>query len=259
MQSIKRKIWNTSYLFNYKKVDEDEDIKDGYEVLEKMFDDALTQCEDDCFHVCEKCGASGGVNNENIIETSGWISYICKKCAREITENETKQYDESHKDNEFYGIDRITLFKQENYFLNLYHICPFSYTNENNEINTFGSIIEAYFSIKNPEYCEIYNVISHSKSKEAPFVIEEIAKRNGYKIDDYELLKNIVKAKFSDKWNETIKRDLLLTKTKMLINMNNRHDNILGYCYCKKCKNIEKQNILGKILMEVRDELIEKY
>jgi hypothetical protein len=38
--------------------------------------------------------------------------------------------------------------------------------------------------------------------------------------------------------------------------MNNRHDNILGYCYCKECKDIEKQNILGKILMEVRNELM---
>ena len=58
------------------------------------------------------------MNNENIIETSGWISYICKKCAREITENETKHFDENHKENnEFYGIDRITLFKQENKYL----------------------------------------------------------------------------------------------------------------------------------------------
>jgi hypothetical protein len=256
---LKEKFGEVRIYTSTNKINPNEDFKPGYEVLDKLFNDAISTCELDCSKVCEICGASGGVNNENIIQTSGWIKFICKKCAREITENETKQYDETHKDNEFYGIDRITLFKQENYFLNLYHVCPFSYTNENNEINTFGSIIEAYFSIKNPEYCEIYNVISHSKSREAPFVIEEIAKRNGYKIDDYELLKNIVKAKFSNKWNETIRHDLLLTKSKMLINMNNRHDNILGYCYCKECKDIEKQNILGKILMEVRDELTEKY
>ena len=40
--------------------------------------------------------------------------------------------------------------------------------------------------------------------------------------------------------------------------MNNRHDNILGYCFCEKCKGVEKQNILGKILMEVRNELMNK-
>ena len=100
-------------------------------------------------------------------------------------------------------------------------------------------------------------MISHTKSREAPFVIEEIAKRNGYKIDDYELLKNIVKAKFSDRWNETIRRDLLLTNNKMLIYMNQLHENILGYCFCEKCKDIEKQNIYGKILFDVRKLLFE--
>jgi predicted NAD-dependent protein-ADP-ribosyltransferase YbiA (DUF1768 family) len=217
-----------------------------------MFDDALKQCEDDCLHVCEKCGATGGLNNENIIETSGWISYICKKCAREITENKTKHYDENHKENnEFYGIDRITLFKQENKFLNLYHQHPFEYKDV-----VYGSILHAYFSIIDFNNKEIYNCISQAKHPNVSMIIEEIAKKGGYHITDFNLLKEIVKAKFSYKWNDTIRRDLFLTKTKMLINMNNKHDNILGYCYCKECKDIEKQNILGKILMEVRNELM---
>lgn len=33
------------------------------------------------------------------------------------------------------------------------------------------------------------------------------------------------------------------------------HDNIWGSCECPKCKNIEGQNKLGKILMKVRQEL----
>jgi len=255
---LKEKFGTLRIYSTIKKVDEDEDIKDGYEVLEKMFDDALKQCEDDCLHVCEICGANGGINNENIVETSGWISYICKKCAREITKNETKHYDENHKENnEFYGIDRITLFKQENKFLNLYHQHPFEYKDA-----VYGSILHAYFSIIDVNNKEIYNCISQAKHPNASMIIEEIAKKGGYYITDFNLLKEIVKAKFSHKWNDTIRCDLLSTKSKMLINMNNRHDNILGYCYCKECKDIEKQNILGKILMEVRNELmnnIEQY
>lgn len=255
---LKEKFGTLRIYSTIKKVDEDENIKDGYEVLEKMFDDALKQCEDDCLHVCEICGANGGINNENIVETSGWISYICKKCAREITENETKHYDENHKENnEFYGIDRITLFKQENKFLNLYHQHPFEYKDV-----VYGSILHAYFSIIDSNNKEIYNCINQAKHPNVSMIIEEIAKKGGYYITDFNLLKEIVKAKFSHKWNDTIRCDLLSTKSKMLINMNNRHDNILGYCYCKECKDIEKQNILGKILMEVRDELmnnIEQY
>lgn len=249
---LKEKFGTLRVYSSTKKIEDEKDFKSGFEVLEKMFDDALKQCEDDCLHVCEKCGADGGLNNENIIETSGWISYICKKCAREITENETKRYDENHKENnEFYGIDRITLFKQENKFLNLYHQYPFEYKDV-----VYGSILHAYFSIIDFNNKEIYNCISQAKHPNVSMIIEEIAKKGGYHITDFNLLKEIVKAKFSHKWNETIRRDLLLTKTKMLINMNNRHDNILGYCYCKECKNIEKQNILGKILMEVRNELM---
>jgi predicted NAD-dependent protein-ADP-ribosyltransferase YbiA (DUF1768 family) len=249
---LKEKFGTLRVYSSAKKIEDEKDFKPGFEILEKMFDDALKQCEDDCLHVCERCGASGGVNNENIIETSGWISYICKKCAREITENETKHYDENHKENEFYGIDRITLFKEENQFLNLYYVHSFEYLDK-----TYNSIPHAYFSIVDPKNAEVYDIISKSKNQYSACLIEYLANKFGFKIDDFELLKEIVKARFFDKWNNINRQDLLLTKNKMLIKMNNKHDNILGYCYCSECKNIEKQNIYGKILMEVRDELKE--
>lgn len=233
-------------------LDENEEFKPGYEILDKMFQDALDSCEDECSKVCELCGASGGHNNENIVQTSGWISYICKKCARKITENETKQYDENHKDNNFYGIDRITLFRNENAFMNLYHNYSFKYNG-----NSYGSILHAYFSIVDYDKKEIYDCINITKHHRNSMIIEAIAKKGGYTISDYDLLKDIILAKFSKKWDWTgnLRQDLILTKNKMLINMNCNHDNTLGYCYCEKCKDIEKQNILGKILMEVRTEI----
>ena len=117
---LKEKFGEVRIYTSTNKINSNEDFKPGYEVLNKLFNDAISTCELECSKVCEICGAAGGNNNENIIQTSGWIRYICKKCAIELSEKSTKQYDESHKDNEFYGIDRITLFKQENYFLNLY-------------------------------------------------------------------------------------------------------------------------------------------
>ena len=119
---LKEKFGEIRIYTSTNKINLDEDFKPGYEVLDKLFDDAISTCELECSNVCEICGAPGGNNNENIIQTSGWIRFICKKCAIELSENSTKQYDKFHKDNEFYGIDRITLFKQENHFLNLYHL-----------------------------------------------------------------------------------------------------------------------------------------
>lgn len=247
---LKEKFGEIRIYTSINKINPVEEFKPGWDVLDKMFHDSKSKCEIECSNICEICGADGGYNNENIVQTSGWIRYICKKCAREQTENSTKCYDENHKDNEFCGIDRITLFKQENMFLNLYHSRWFKFNNE-----SYMSIPHAYFSIKNPEYKEIYNAIADTQNGFAPCIIEELGKKNGIKIDDFELLKEIVFSKFSDKWNESIKQDLLLTNNKMLIYMNNLHNNILGYCYCDKCKDIEKQNIYGKILMDVRNEI----
>lgn len=39
-----------------------------------------------------------------------------------------------------------------------------------------------------------------------------------------------------------------------IVETNNWHDNYWGNCICNKCKEIEGKNMLGKILMEIRDE-----
>lgn len=37
------------------------------------------------------------------------------------------------------------------------------------------------------------------------------------------------------------------------------HDNYLGYCYCNSCKEEEKLNILGTIIMDIREKLENDY
>ena len=55
--------------------------KEQVKILTNMYEDALKSCEDDCWHVCEICGANGGFKDENLITTSGYIRRICKNCA----------------------------------------------------------------------------------------------------------------------------------------------------------------------------------
>lgn len=51
-------------------------------------------------------------------------------------------------------------------------------------------------------------------------------------------------------------RELLLeTGDEELEEGNTWHDNIWGNCHCPKCKNIPGENRLGKILMQVREEI----
>lgn len=69
-----------------------------------------------------------------------------------------------------------------------------------------------------------------------------------------DVMYDILKAKFSD---EDLKARLLLTAEKQLIEGNNWHDNFWGNCTCKKCGSIEGKNMLGKLLMKLREELQE--
>ena len=50
---------------------------------------------------------------------------------------------------------------------------------------------------------------------------------------------------------------LILTHPQLLVEGNYWHDNFYGDCYCKKCVNIEGQNLLGKLHMKLRTELVE--
>jgi len=57
--------------------------------------------------------------------------------------------------------------------------------------------------------------------------------------------------------NSKALRFLLDTEGIVLEEGNYWHDNFYGNCTCDRCKNIKGQNVLGKILMRIRNELQE--
>ena len=54
-----------------------------------------------------------------------------------------------------------------------------------------------------------------------------------------------------------IRRTLLATGDKELVEGNTWHDNYWGNCICDKCKNIPGRNQLGKTLMKLREDIRE--
>lgn len=66
------------------------------------------------------------------------------------------------------------------------------------------------------------------------------------------VMKTLIELKFSD---PKLRKKLLDTDDAMLIEGNTWHDNFWGDCLCVGCKNIPGHNILGNILMEVRDSM----
>lgn len=88
------------------------------------------------------------------------------------------------------------------------------------------------------------------------------AKRAGRKLrlrPDWEKVKEdfmmkALRAKFKMK---DFKRSLLSTGDEEIVEWNKWHDNEWGSCTCPRCINFPGRNKLGKLLMQLRDELSE--
>lgn len=88
------------------------------------------------------------------------------------------------------------------------------------------------------------------------------AKKLGRKVEirpDWENVKekvmlDLLRIKFNS--SEALKKELKATGSKTLIEGNWWHDNTWGDCFCEKCKNIYGKNLLGELLMQVRDEIM---
>ena len=229
---------------------------DKANLISEIADKLIRSAEDDCWNTCEICGEKNNYEKSNIITTSGWIKRICKKCSQKSFEQSTEEFDKNHPEDKYYGINRITLFKEGYWFLNFFS----GYKSFEYDGKYYSSISHAFLSLKNPEWSGFYHDLLHGSKENSSYLICDLSKRLGVVPEerDYELLKELVKAKFSDEYAKEIKQDLLDTGDKMLINMNKYCDNVLGVCCCDECKLEKGKNLYGKILMEVRKELFEK-
>ena len=89
-----------------------------------------------------------------------------------------------------------------------------------------------------------------------PLVVKRMGRREQLRPDweqvAYDVMGQVVRAKFAD---SELARQLLDTGDALLVEGNRWHDNRWGSCSCQRCSGVQGQNWLGRILMEVRDEL----
>lgn len=91
-----------------------------------------------------------------------------------------------------------------------------------------------------------------------PYIAKQLGKRepdlpNNWKDISYTIMLNIIRIKFE---NPILKQKLIATGDTFLEEGNTWHDNKWGHCKCSKCRNKKVENLLGKILMQVRNEII---
>lgn len=86
------------------------------------------------------------------------------------------------------------------------------------------------------------------------------AKRMGHKVSlrpDWESIKDdvMLEGLYRKFANEELADWLLDTGDEWLEEGNYWHDNHFGVCYCTECQDIRAKNVLGKLLMKVREEI----
>ena len=103
---------------------------------------------------------------------------------------------------------------------------------------------------------DIKKIMTKLTPDESKHVSRELSRfiRDDWENVKYDLMKKVVMEKF--KQNQDCLEELLNTQSMELIeDTTGWHDNICGECTCDDCKTSEHKNLLGKILMEVREEL----
>lgn len=86
------------------------------------------------------------------------------------------------------------------------------------------------------------------------------AKRLGRNVElrpDWEEIKfKVMEKALREKFKiSEMKEALLATGDQELLEGNVWHDNVFGNCWCPKCRDISGENMLGKLLMKIREEL----
>lgn len=117
----------------------------------------------------------------------------------------------------------------------------------------FGSVEAAFQSQKSTDDSEIekFTTMSAREAKKAGRTVKLRPDWEEVKLD---IMYEACLAKFSQ--HEYLKEALLSTGDDEIIeNTTAWHDNIWGNCDCPRCSNKVGQNLLGKTLMRVREEL----
>lgn len=145
-------------------------------------------------------------------------------------------------------LETITNFRDEYAFLSNFYQCYIIY-----EGLVYPTVEHAYVASKTFDMNFRFRVL------EIPSERAGAVKRLGRTIElrpNWEKVKvKIMQELLSKKFNQPVFKNLLLnTYPKKIIEGNLWHDNFWGICQCDKCSSNGK-NTLGKLLMDIREEL----
>lgn len=145
--------------------------------------------------------------------------------------------------------EKELLFDPDSYLSN-YYPCSVAYRR-----NIFTSSEACYQSEKFDDWAirRTFSLLNADESRKVAHCISRLQKQK-WDAMKFDVMVDILRAKFTQ--NHDLAQNLLQTDDAILIeNTSSWHDNIWGRCLCDCCKNLPYENLLGKALMRVRQEL----
>jgi ribA/ribD-fused uncharacterized protein len=143
----------------------------------------------------------------------------------------------------------INVFSGAYAFLSNFFVSPLQY--EGKEWQTVEHLFQAYKSVYDAEREMIRMAATPGKAKRMGR--KNVTLRPDWEEVKVDLMLELLRLKFNQ---HPDLGDKLRSTGKALLEEGNRwHDNFWGNCFCPECEDIEGRNLLGKLLMRVRDEI----
>lgn len=117
----------------------------------------------------------------------------------------------------------------------------------------YSTAEHAFQAAKTIDPADRRHVRTAETPKQAKAIGRVVPLRDDWEDIKYPVMRSILLWKFH--WNGPARIALERTKGADLIEGNYWHDNFWGNCYCLKCENTYGYNVLGNLLMHVRDGL----
>jgi len=146
-------------------------------------------------------------------------------------------------------VEIINSFKDEYDFLSNFYPVTVRF-----EDLSYPTVEHAYQASKSKEFFfrKLIAALPPTKAGLAKRRGRTVRLRSDWEIVKIDIMRDLLLYKFLQ---DFFKTKLLETGDSEIIEGNFWHDNIWGDCYCKKCKDISGQNLLGTLLMEIRSQL----
>ena len=113
---------------------------------------------------------------------------------------------------------------------------------------TLEHAYQVYRATNSQDREKIRTAINPGRAKRIAHSVEQSTTFHSRKVD---IMLNLLEKKFKD---STLRARLEATGTQELVEGNYWHDNFWGNCTCPDCGDITGENMLGKLLMQVRGE-----